>query len=294
MDVPIDEKKCDNHKEINIAFYCFDDNSFLCSKCFKDHKKHNIEIIDDLKEKDKIYKSLTASKLNFTEYYTKVKSILEKVQQNIQKTIQFISKKLDDLKDSAPPGELKSIFSLSYNEYEHIGFITDLNSKIKSMSQKLDDACKILKKQKEYINIRAISKEVKIVEKSKTLPDFPIDIIFERDNRQEYTLFDGAKEHFMILDFGKLYYLKNIQIGITQHDCSLKEFYILIKNKEDKWENTGKYVLKPYNDKMGLQVFNIGREAQIIKLELLNTWGTKSGNFILIKKIFFEIGDIVE
>ena len=294
MDVPIDEKKCDNHKEINIAFYCFDDNSFLCSKCFKDHKKHNIEIIDDLKEKDKIYKSLLASKLNFTEYYTKVKSILEKVQQNIQKTIQFISKKLDDLKDSAPPGELKTIFSLSYTEYEHIGFITDLNSKIKSMSQKLDDTCKILKKQKEYINIRAISKEVKIVDKSKTLPDFPIDIIFERDNRQEYTLFDGAKEHFMILDFGKLYYLKNIQIGITQHDCSLKEFYILIKNNEDKWENTGKYLLKPYNDKMGLQVFNIGREAQIIKLELLNTWGTKSGNFILIKKIFFEIGDIVE
>ena len=44
---------------------------------------------------------------------------------------------------------------------------------------------------------------------------------------------------------------------------------------------------------MGLQVFNIEREAQIIKIELLNTWGTKSGNYILIKKIFFEIADIV-
>ena len=256
MEEPIEQKKCDNHKEINIAFYCFDDNSFLCSKCFKEHKKHNIEIIDDLKEKDKIYKSLIASKLNFTEYYTKVKLILEKLQQNLQKTIQFISKNLDELKNSAPPSESKSIFSLSYKEYEHIGFITELISKIKTMSSKLDEASKILKKQKEY------------------------------------TLFDGAKEHFIILDFGKVYFLKNIQIGITRHDCSLKEFYIFIKNKNGEWENTGKYVCKPYNDKLGLQVFNIGREAQFIKMELLNTWGIKSGNYILIKKIFFEIADI--
>ena len=292
MDVPIEEKKCDNHKEINIAFYCFDDNSSLCSKCFKEHKKHNIEIIDDLKEKDKVYKSLIASKLNFADYYIKVKTILEKLEQNIQSTIKFISKRLDDLKNSAPPGELKSIFSLSFTEYEHIGHITELNSKIKSMGQKLDEASKILKRQKEYINFRAINKEVQIIDKSKTLPDFPIDIIFEKDNSREYTLFEGAKEHFMILDFGKVYFLKNIQIGITAHDCSLKEFFIWIKNSNDKWENTGKYICKPFNDKSGLQVFNIGREAQIIKMELLNTWGTKSGNYILIKKIFFEIADI--
>jgi len=139
MDVPIEEKKCDNHREINIAFYCFDDNSSLCSKCFKEHKKHNLEIIDDLKEKDKIYKSLIASKLNFTDYYSKVKTILEKLEQNIQKAIEFISKKLDDLKNSAPPGELKTIFSLSFTEYEHIGYITELNSKIKSMGQKIDE-----------------------------------------------------------------------------------------------------------------------------------------------------------
>ena len=293
MDEPIDLKKCDNHKEVNIAFYCFDDNSFLCSKCFKEHKKHNIEIIDDLKEKDKIYKSLIASKLNFTDYYIKIKQILEKLQQNIQKVLQFISTKLDDLKNSAPPSELKSIFSLSYSEYEHIGHITELNSKIKSMLSKLDEANKILKKQKEYVNFRAISKEVKIIEKSKTLPEFPIDIIFDKDNRQEYTLFDGAKDHFMILDLGKLYFLKNIQIGITQHDCSLKEFYLFIKNKNGEWENTGKYVCNPYKDKLGLQVFNVGREAQVIKMELLNTWGTNSGNYILIKKIFFVIADII-
>ena len=105
-------------------------------------------------------------------------------------------------------------------------------------------------------------------------------------------ILDGCQEHFMILDFGKVYFLKNIQIGITQHDCSLREFFIFIKNKNGEWENTGKYVCKPYNEKMGLQVFNIGREAQFIKMVLLNNWGIKSGNYILIKKIFFEIADI--
>ena len=74
-----------------------------------------------------------------------MKLILEKLQQNVQKTLQFISKNLEELKDSSPLGELKSIFSLSYKEYEHLGFITELISKIKTMTSKLDEASKILK-----------------------------------------------------------------------------------------------------------------------------------------------------
>ena len=35
------------------------------------------------------------------------------------------------------------------------------------------------------------------------------------------------------MDLGKLYYLKSIQIGITAHDCSLKEFNVLIKTTVD-------------------------------------------------------------
>ena len=293
MEVPVEQRKCDHHKEINIAFYCFDDNSFLCSKCFKEHKKHNIEIVDDLKEKDKIYKSLLAAKLNFTEYYIKLKNILEKVQQNIQQTIQFLTKKIEELKNAAPPGEVKSIFSLSYKEYEHIGYISELNGKIKDMSIELDKSTKILKKQNEYINFRAISREVQVVEKSKVLPDFPIDIMFERNNSQEYTLFEGANDHYIVVDLGKFYFLKSIQIGITSHDCSLKDFYVLTKNRKGEWENVSKFLCKPFNDKLGLQEFEIGKETQFVRLELSNTWGTKSGNFILIKKIFFEIADII-
>jgi len=293
MDPTIEQRKCDNHKEINIAFFCFDDNSYLCSKCFKEHKKHNIEIVDDLKEKDKVYKSLLAAKLNFTEYYIKIKKILEKVQTNIQQTIQFITKKMEDLKNASNPGEIKSIFSLSYKEYEHIGFISDLNSTIKDMIHKLEEGTKILKKQSEYINFRAINKEVQVIEKSRLLPEFPIDIMFERDSSQEYTLFDGSKDHYIVCDLGKIYYLKNIQIGITAHDCSLKDFYVLTKNRKGEWEKVSKFLCKPYNDKLGLQEFFIGKETQFVRMELSSTWGTKSGNYILIKKIFFEVADIV-
>ena len=293
MEVPVDKKKCDNHKEVNIAFYCFDDNSYLCTKCFKEHKKHNIEIVDDLKEKDKLFKSLIAAKLNFTEYYIKIKKMLEKIQSNIEQTIQFISNKTNELKNTLHQGDVKSIFSLSYKEYEHIGYIAELNSNIKDMSIKLEDIKKILKKQNEYANFRAINKEVKIVENSTVLPEFPIDIMFERNSSQEYTLFDGSTNHYIIVDLGKMYFLKNILIGITAHDCSLRDFYVLTKNIKGEWEKIGKFFCKPYNDKLGLQEFNIGKEAQFVRIELNNTWGTKSGNYILIKKIFFEIGDII-
>ena len=293
MEIPIEQRKCNNHKEINIAFYCFDDNSFLCSKCFKDHKKHNIEIVDDLKEKDKVYKSLIGAKLNFTEYYLKVKKIIETIQLNIQNILQFISKKLEELKNAAPPGEVKSLFSLSYKEYEQIGYITELNLNIKDMAIKLDEATRILKKQNEYVNFRAINKEVKVIEKSALLPEFPIDIMFERDCSQEYTLFDGCKDHYIVMDLGKIFFLKSIQIGITAHDCSLKDFYVLIKNRKGEWEKVSKFFCKPYNDKLGLQEFYIGKETQYVRMELSSTWGTKSGNYILIKKIFFEVADIV-
>ena len=293
MEIPIEQRKCNNHKEINIAFYCFDDNSFLCSKCFKDHKKHNIEIVDDLKEKDKVYKSLIGAKLNFTEYYLKVKKIIETIQLNIQNILQFISKKLEELKNAAPPGEVKSLFSLSYKEYEQIGYITELNLNIKDMAIKLDEATRILKKQNEYVNFRAINKEVKVIEKSALLPEFPIDIMFERDCSQEYTLFDGCKDHYIVMDLGKIFFLKSIQIGITAHDCSLKDFYVLTKNRKGEWEKVSKFFCKPYNDKLGLQEFYIGKETQYVRMELSSTWGTKSGNYILIKKIFFEVADIV-
>lgn len=117
--------------------------------------------------------------------------------------------------------------------------------------------------------------------------------MFERDSSQEYTLFDGANEHYIVVDLGKFYFLKIIHIGITANDCSLKDFYVLTKNRKGEWENISKFLCKRYNDKIGLQLFNIGKETQFVRLELSNTWGTKSGNYILMNKLFFEVADII-
>ena len=293
MEIPFNEKKCINHPELNFAFYCFDDNSFLCSKCFKNHKKHNIEIIDDLKEKDKIYKSLTASKISISEFYIKMKTVLEKVKTSIQQNLLIIEKKLEEMKNSAPPGEIKSIFSLSYKEYEHLNNILELLSKIHSMTMNLNSLTKTLKKQNEYVNFRAINKEVTIIEKSKDYSEYPVDIMLDKDSSQEYTLFEGANDHFIILDFGKKYFLKNIQISVSNHDCTLKDFKVQIKNKDNLWEDAGKFTCESYNPNQGLQVFFIGKETQFIRMDFINNWGIKSGNYLLIKRMFFCIADIV-
>ena len=293
MEIPFNEKKCVNHPELNSAFYCFDDNSFLCSKCFKNHKKHNIEIIDDLKEKDKIYKSLIASKISISDFYLKMKTVLEKVKISIQQNLLIINNKLEEMKNSAPPGEIKTIFNLSYKEYEYLNNILELLSKIHAMSMNLISLNKTLKKQNEYINFRSINKEVNIIEKSKEYHEFPVEIMFDKDSSQEYTLFQGANDHFIILDFGKKYYLKNIQIIIANHDCTLKDFKVQIKNKDNVWEDAGKFTCAPYTENQGLQEFNIGKEAQLIRLDFINNWGIKSGNYILIKRMFFCIADIV-
>ena len=109
MDLKLRDKKCDKHKTQNFSFYCFDDQSFLCSKCFKEHKKHNIEIIDDLREKSLLFKSLNKSNTSLNEYYIKVKKVLENVKTNLEESLSIINNKIEELKQSAPPGEGKNI-----------------------------------------------------------------------------------------------------------------------------------------------------------------------------------------
>ena len=111
MELSIGDKSCSHHKNIIYSFYCFDDKEFLCSKCFKDHKKHNIEIIDDLKEKSLFIKSLAKTGQSLIEFYSKIKKVLESVKQEIEESLLTINNKLDDLKQSAPPGDFKNIFS---------------------------------------------------------------------------------------------------------------------------------------------------------------------------------------
>ena len=293
MEIPIDERKCDNHKDINLAFYCFDDKSFLCSKCFKEHKKHNIEIIDDLKEKSLFFKSLNKMGLNLIDYYIKMKQILEDTKEEIEKSLLIIEQKLEELKQDAPPSDAKNIFFLSYGEYEKISIITEILKKTHHISDNLGELTKEIKKSHIYANFRTINKEVKILEHSKEYPIHPIEVMLGKKNSVEYTLFDGIKNHFLIIDLGEYFFLKKIKIGLDNFDCSLKNFKVQVKNEIGKWEDAGIFLCTQFKINPNIQEFSINKETQFVRLDLIDNWGMQSGNFILIKSLSFEIGDIL-
>ena len=293
MDSRTSSKKCCHHKDVIFSFYCFDDKSFLCSKCFKEHKKHNIEIIDDLKEKTLFYKSLNKMGQSLTDYYLKMKQILEETKAEIEDSLLIINKKLEELKQAAPPNEVKNVFFLSYNDYEKISIITEILKKTHRISDNLGELTKEIKSNHIYTNFRTINKEVKILEHSKEYPIHPIEIMFGKKSTVEYTLFDGIKNHFLIIDLGEYYYLKKIKIAIDNFDCSLKNFKVQVKNEIGKWEDAGNFICAQFKTNPNIQEFAINKETQFVRIDLIDNWGMQNGNFILVKSLSFEIGDIL-
>ena len=293
MDPKISIKQCSHHKDQIFSFYCFDDKTFLCSKCFKEHKKHNLEIIDDLKEKSLFFKSLNKMGKSLIDYYIIMKKILEKTKTEIEQSLAIINKNLEELKQSAPPGEINNIFSLSYNEYEKISIITEILKKTHLMSDNLGDLTKEIKSNHIYTNFRTINKEVKILEHSKEYPAHPIDIMFGKKSTVDYSLFDGINNHFVTIDLGEYCYLKKIKLAVDDFDCSLKNFKVQIKNEIGRWENSGKFICSQFKLNPNIQEFILNKEAQFVKIDLIDNWGTQSGNFILVKSLSFEVGDIL-
>ena len=51
--------------------------------------------------------------------------------------------------------------------------------------------------------------------------------------------------------------------------------------------------LPSYDANMIASEFNINKETQFVKIEFIDNWGVQNGNFILIKVLCFEIGDIL-
>ena len=291
MDSTVFKKRCFYHKDTVFSFFCFDDKKFLCSKCFKDHKKHNIEIVDDLKERTLFMKSLNKKGQSLIEYYLEMKKVLEKVKSEIEESLNIINKKVEELKKTMPSGEINNIFSLTFNDYEKISTINEILKKTHVLSDTLGDLSKEIKALHNYSNFRIISQSVKILEHSKEYPTHPLDIMFGRNNTMGYSLFDGVNNHFLVLDLGEYCFLKNIIIGIDTYDCSLNNFKVQIKNDIGKWEEAGKFACDT-KETQNPQEFTINKETQFVRIDLIDNWGVQSGNFILIKSLAFQIADI--
>ena len=165
--------------------------------------------------------------------------------------------------------------------------------KTQKLGDQLLDLNKEIKSQHIYTNFRIINQSVKVLEHSKEYPTHPLDIMLGKKSNVEYSLFDGNSNHFIVVDLGEFVFLKNIKISVDNFDCSLKNFKVQTKNEIGKWEDVGNFVCAQYNINPNLQEFTINKETQFVKIEFIDNWGVQNGNFILIKVLCFEIGDIL-
>ena len=285
----MDSKKCDEHKKENFKFYCFDDKKFLCDKCFKNHRKHNIEVKSELEILDNLYKSLNKEK-QIKEKLEELKSILTEVKEKIEKKI---LPKVISLLESFNNLNFKnesSIFDLTFKEYENIEDYVKVFDSIKDINIKINKSLNLGRINKDF---RIINKEVNIISNSKvyTNNDFNLDVMLNKKDGA-YSLFDGKINHFAIFDFKKKLYIKNVLISVKQGcDCVLKNFKISFKNKEGNWELISSYLCQNEKYEKDMQYFLVDKETQFLKIDFINAWQYGSGNFILIRRLSFEVAE---
>ena len=64
---------------------------------------------------------------------------------------------------------------------------------------------------------------------------------------------------------------------------------MISQNGERK--NIGTFIRQKYSENKGFQEFDINDECKGIKLYLIDNWGAGGGNYILIKRIDFNVSD---
>ena len=201
----------------------------------------------------------------------------------IENIINDINKLDKDVKNSNKIVENKIVFNLNEKD------ISKSIENIKKLGNIVD------KDMKKYINFREINKEVKINEHSKVYPGFDLDIMMERKNDQNYSLFQGQNgNHFTIFDLNKKLYLKEILISVKQSagECVLKHFKVSIKDDEGNWVEVKEFCCQDNKYQIDMQRFSIEKEAQFIKIDFIDAWSRSGGDYILIRRLKFNVADI--
>ena len=291
MEKDILMKKCINHKDQISNFYCFDDKVFLCDICFKDHRKHNVEVKSEIKKLEKIYKNLTKNK-SMSGNLEEIKSTLSEFKDKIEEILNKISSMIASINESNPSSDDNDIFKLSYQEYERIGDYSKLLDSIKDTGYKLNEF--IIKKfGKKYKNYREINKEVNIIEHSKDHEIYNLNVMLGK-KQESFSLFKGSTNQYAIFDFKKKFFLKDILISVKQkYRCVLKNFSVSIKNNEGKWEEVGTFCCCDNNYEVEIQNFTIERETQLLKINFIDTWPHPGeSDSMIIKKLSFKVADI--
>ena len=137
-----------------------------------------------------------------------------------------------------------------------------------------------------------INKEVNIVSNSDFITNYPPDIMLGKKDGP-YSLTNGNRNHFVEFEFDNNYYLDAIRIKVERSfDVSLKNFKVETISQNGERYNVGSFKRKQGKDIKGFQEFKIKKECKGVKLYLVDNWGSKYGNYILISRIDFNICDI--
>jgi hypothetical protein len=299
MDEKLNNNKkifCSNHTSNIYDFFCYDDQLYLCDKCFKDHKKHNIEIKTDINDTNSIYKIIKKTNYNILlEQYKNFKQKLIEIKNKLESEIDKIQNFIDKFSNSEYENyhnnlKNKTIFEIDYNNFVFFTEIYNNYENIFSLGNNLNKLYNQMKLIK-YKNLHWINKEVNIIESSPCHEGFDPDILLEKKNG-DYYLSEGVKNNYIIFDLNKKYYLKDIKISVHDYECSLKNFSISYLDENKKWVLVKKYLKNHYNKNEVYQNFEINVECQKIKLDLIDNWGKGGGNYILVKRIWFNVGEL--
>ena len=285
------EGKCVNHQDKNSNFFCFDEKVLLCDSCFKEHRKHNIEVKSELKKNDTLFRSITR-KNSLTENLKEMKKTLAELKTDIDIKLDKINTLVNSLSNTKISSWGTPIYKLSYTEYESIELYCSIIESLKDLIKKVSEFT--VNKKTIYKNFYEINKEVDIIEHSKEHKTFNLNGMLGK-NKESFSLFEGTKNNFAVFNLNNYYYLKEILISVKQkYKCVLKNFEVYIKNKKDKWEKVDRFCCKDNSFEDEIQNFPIEKETQFVKINFIDTWPHPGeSDTMLIKKLSFIVADII-
>ena len=285
------ESKCINHQDKNSNFYCFDEKVFLCDTCFKDHKKHNIEVKSEIKKNDTIDRQITP-KNSISENLKEIKNKLTEIKVELEKKLTKINTLISSLNNSNVSVWDTPIYKLNYSEYESIDIYCSIIESLKDFVKKISELTS--NKNSIYKKFYEIDKEVDIIEHSKEHKTFNLNGMLGK-NKEGFSLFEGSKNNYAIFNLNNFYYLKEIIISVKQkYKCVLKNFEVFIRNKSNKWEKIGNFACMDNNYEEEIQRFPIEKETRFVKIHFIDTWPHPGeSDTMLIKKLCFIVADII-
>ena len=217
----------------------------------------------------------------------KIKEIIFKIELKEKNTIETINE-LGDIINNY----VKIIKKIENENNELKNKVNNIEKENIELKIKVENLEKNMKKNN-YKNFHWVNNSVKIINNSPYHDSYTPEIILGKNTSLSYYLSEGNSNHFIEFEISnKKIFLEKIRIKVDDYECTIKDFKVSFLNDNEQWELIGQFQRVRYQDNPDFQEFNIKKECNKIRLDLINVWGSKGGNFILIKKLDFYIADI--